>query len=816
MNPKYSIIICNQQYAEYKSKIKDWLHQGIKVFWFGEQSDGIQLKKGYPEFTKAYLLQVFSISTDIKGVIVDGDDKDSILSVIEKECPLFNGAQYRVEHCKVEEHIVVQASAGTGKTTVMIDRIMFLMHMVPDLALSDIYMITFTNDATNQMNIRLQEMLLTRFHLTGQMKYFTWVEQLSQMNISTIHSFAYSMLKEFGIGQSFTRNLTIRNFIYEKKELIKDMMNQKMDDQKSIRSQVGVPLYKANGLIEQYWKGFQSIGICHQDMKDMDWGSPTDDRSAAFQSLISDAVIELDDDYFEIKRHNDAIGLNDIMRDLQEILMSEKLPQPDLSMKYLFIDEFQDSDLSQIKVATLLVKLMNAKLFVVGDVKQSIYRFRGANDQSFDILSRYLREAGAKPAQNYILVNNYRTAANIMNRMNEYFKRWGELGLLKYDGPVRPFKQIEGYMKMIPAPISKEEETDFIVEIVREQLDCLKKKVESSGKVPSEKDRVTILTRTNRELKDITALLKKNKIPATIVQEGSFFTSEAVRDFYAMICSYMFADEPKYIFNYLLTPYAGEIDSMDVNLMEQLNGDYDQLIEYLGHFLQQTNWEKYYKELRLKPVMAVIKEIIDYEPILENFILNAKMRKKKLGWEEERCNAATRAEAAKYQANLEKLQEILQKNLGGDKVSLYDVYHYLKIQIATNRSESEPVTETGEDYRTVSCMTVHTSKGLEFDTVIIPYTGRKYPIRDNTEIIIDPMSKKVGWNSQRDKHNPGMKNNLYRELKIKDIQRNCEEETRILYVAMTRAINNLICIVQQSNGAECWSYLIQEVGVDYE
>lgn len=71
------------------------------------------------------------------------------------------------------------------------------------------------------------------------------------------------------------------------------------------------------------------------------------------------------------------------MRDLQEVLMDKNTPEPDLSMKYLFIDEFQDSDLSQIKVATILVRLLGARLFVVGDVKQSIYRFRGANDQAF-------------------------------------------------------------------------------------------------------------------------------------------------------------------------------------------------------------------------------------------------------------------------------------------------------------------------------------------------------------------------------------------------------------------------------------------------
>lgn len=47
------------------------------------------------------------------------------------------------------------------KAKVMIDRIMFLMHTVEDLHMSDIYMITFTNDATNEMNKRLHETLMT-------------------------------------------------------------------------------------------------------------------------------------------------------------------------------------------------------------------------------------------------------------------------------------------------------------------------------------------------------------------------------------------------------------------------------------------------------------------------------------------------------------------------------------------------------------------------------------------------------------------------------------------------------------------------------
>ena len=154
--------------------------------------------------------------------------------------------------------------------------------------------------------------------------------------------------------------------------------------------------------------------------------------------------------------------------------------------------------------------------------------------------------------------------------------------------------------------------------------------------------------------------------------------------------------------------------------------------------------------------------------------------------------------------------------MGGDKVSLYDVYHYLKLQIATNRSTSEPVVETEDDYTSILCMTVHKSKGLEFDTVIIPYMHRKFPSKYDTEIIIDPLTKEVGWNFVTDKKNPDMCNTLYNKLKTDDIHRTKAEETRILYVAMTRAINSLICIVKPAKDTESWSYLIEEVGIDYE
>lgn len=824
MEPRYSILLCNQSCAEYKEKIKKWLPSGIKVLWFSGNAEEVQeLKSEYKPFAKAFLLQAFQVELAEKACIIDGiDDSGFVKNTLASACPLFNSAQYLVEHCKSDEHIIVQASAGTGKTTVMIDRILYLLHTQPDLHLSEVFMITFTNDATDQMNKRLQDTLMVRYNLTGQERYLRWVEEQSQMNISTIHSFAYYMLKQYGINESFTKGLSIRTFQYEKKELIKDIIDSNIDDKHTVLEQLGVPFYRANALVNDFWGGFSKLGVSHADLTQMDWGKPINKESAPFQNVMTGIVNKLDDDYFDIKRKNEAISIDDIMRDLQEVLSGDNLPTPDITMKYLFIDEFQDSDLSQIKVACMMIKLLNPALFVVGDVKQSIYRFRGANDQAFFVLKQDMSDMHIKAPKEFTLVNNYRTSAAVLNRMDRYFQVWGSMGQLQYDLPVVPFNQDAGEMKMLHAPKVDAELDEMIAEIASQRLDDLVNRVKESGITPNEKTRVVLLTRANKDLSRLSALLRKHKIPASVRRDGSFYASEAVRDFYIMVSSFMFPDEPKYIFNFLLTPYAGEIDPMSINDMEWLHGDYENLVDYLNRFLEQTSWKKYHKELRLRPVLSVFKEILDEVSVIDNYILNNKAIMKARGWEEDRCNAQTFTNARQYQANLEKLLEVLQRNLGGDKVSIYDVYNFLKLNIETNRSEAEAEVQSADDYTSVLCMSVHKSKGLEFDTVVIPYTNKKFPSFQRTEILIDPMKKRVGWyytgdteKKNRRRKYAAMQNDLYDDLKEEDSAAIYREEVRILYVAMTRAINNLICLVPDAK-EDTWAHLIEEVGVDYE
>lgn len=115
-----------------------------------------------------------------------------------------------------------------------------------------------------------------------------------------------------------------------------------------------------------------------------------------------------------------------------------------LTMKYLFVDEFQDTDATQIRTFARLVQTIHAKLFAVGDVKQSIYSFKGATDEAFDILEEEMHGS----LHSYSLRNNYRTCANLMKVMEQYFFAWSRQGLLHYEEPVRPFNTRTGTVEM--------------------------------------------------------------------------------------------------------------------------------------------------------------------------------------------------------------------------------------------------------------------------------------------------------------------------------------------------------------------------------
>lgn len=122
---------------------------------------------------------------------IDGKIDDPILYSFLKETAedqgvfSFNPEQYAVEHAPLDQHQFVVAGAGTGKTTVMVNRLLYLKHVDPTFRFEQAAMITFTNEAATLIRKRLHKQLRSYYHLTLDQKYFHWLDEAKDLHIST-------------------------------------------------------------------------------------------------------------------------------------------------------------------------------------------------------------------------------------------------------------------------------------------------------------------------------------------------------------------------------------------------------------------------------------------------------------------------------------------------------------------------------------------------------------------------------------------------------------------------------------------------------
>lgn len=815
MGPNYSILYYREELEQQLSQIDVYLKNGIKVFWFGTPEEKNILIERYEPFVTEFFLQVFQVpeGEEAKSFgtvrIYDGQGAEEsyagLFHWMEEAIPAFNVAQYRVEHCPINENIMVKASAGTGKTTVMVDRIMYLLHMKPDLDMSEIYMVTFTNEATNQMNERLQTMMQKKYFLTKNKKYLMWLEQQEQMHISTIDSLAYDLFREYGVDAGFGRELRILTMDKERKDIFKDLLSDCLSEDMSIVKQIGMTYTEASRLLDQYWKDFTRKGYTVSEILEMDWGKlenmPMEEH---LQNTFRNVWRKFDEKYRKLKLEKNATSVQDLFFDFGHYLLDGIISCHNLSVKFLFVDEFQDTDITQIRTFADLVEETGAKLFVVGDAKQSIYSFKGATDQGFDMIQRLLGNIKC-----FSLRNNYRTCGNLMKIMEQYFLAWSKEGLLSYDETVRPFNTNKGsvIMEFVEDRNSRDRQT---IDLIDEALNELELEIRSGQKKQTDKSKVAVLVRGNARAAKLAQLCRQHGKTVVLNSDRPFFLSQAVRDFYAMISSYVFEEKPVYMYNYLMTPYASYEGTVSIQEMDMEKEDPEKINHYLMDFVKQTQWHTYQREFRTRSILAVLKEMIVDERVIQNYIAMDKARLTGTEWNEIKRNKQALIDAKIYQQNLEKLLEMLQQQSQSDFMTIYDLYEYLTFMIATNREEMEPDLETVNDYTSVYIMTVHKSKGLEYDTVIMPVMNGSIEPRKQTSFLTD--QGKAAWFYEK-KRSIKMSSPYYDELWQEVREKGVREETRMLYVAMTRAVNKLVLLVDSYGTYESWSSLIRKVGI---
>lgn len=796
---KYSALYNGYNIQDKIFEIEYLLKNGIKVFWFGSSKDVAYISEMFVIFSKYRLLQPYV--TDIKKqfTIIDGDFEQCrhLFDKLSESVPIFNSGQYKVEHC-LDKNIIVRASAGTGKTTVMIDRIMYLLH-VEDVNLSEIAMITFTNNATTQMSLRIQNELMNRYEATRLNKYLKYMEDLSTISISTIDSLSLTLLKRFGVTQGYGKDVSINSHDYELKKIIKRMIDEEYKGSGSLKSQFGIELYDITKIIYEYYNRLTNMGIAPDSIDEGCWDI-VDGESEKLQRILIKILKNINTELDAHKRKNNTVSLADTVRNINGILSSDYVGITDFKIKYLFVDEFQDTNEGQIRLIASLAEHLDASLFIVGDSKQSIYRFRGADDAAFNSFSKILYILKVKEPVTFELINNYRTDPHILTQLDFLFRQLIKRELLAEFKPLYPCKPPAVKGLRTRRGITTSNLYDKLVFDAKQSIKDLQGII--GDREPRESEKVAILVRYNWEMDEIAKAFEEHDVPIITRRDEPFYSCDAVLDLFTLISSHIFSSEPSIVFNYLISPYSCLSETIDLKKLESFNGNREGVTSLLNEYQSQTQWQYYENEFKHRPALSVIKDIMSEVSVIENYV--AILKSKGI-----RNPDILYTKADKYRLNLNKLLVVLHTSVPNDGISLFRIYEFLKISIATNTTEMEAEFDYDTSGPVVYCMTVHRAKGLEFDTVIIP-SKNKLSDGQRREILISPDRKKIGWIFPG-RGSTTLCNRHYDMLKENDDKRNMEEETRILYVAMTRAVRKLIFYIHKDTyGTYSWSKILNE------
>ncbi|MDX8335736.1 MULTISPECIES: ATP-dependent helicase [Cetobacterium] len=261
-------------------------------------------------------------------------------------------------------YFLIIAGAGSGKTRVIIYRTILLLKLqIPE---KNILVLTFTRKATNEIKNRLNSFFPN-----------------SNVQIETFHSLAYKLLKKFSSNKTF-KLLTPEDFF---------ILSKNCSSYKKISK-----LLKKDALVKLFNKTESEI------LNDFYFKKLNKTSQADFIFFLN----ELN----SLKVKDNIYSFSDLLTELLKLLELNLIP---INFEYIMIDEYQDTDIIQVKILKLLAKKNN--LMAVGDDFQSIYSFKGALIENILNFSKDFSSV-----KTFILKENYRSSPEILNLSNEFSK----------------------------------------------------------------------------------------------------------------------------------------------------------------------------------------------------------------------------------------------------------------------------------------------------------------------------------------------------------------------------------------------------------
>lgn len=635
----------------------------------------------------------------------------------------------------IEGPVMVIAGPGTGKTTILTLRIAKILKET-DTPASAILALTFTEVGVKNIRIKLREIIGSR---------------ADEIRIHTFHSFAASIIKEFEDHfPHLYRSKQITDI--EAEELVREILKQKEFNKLRPLGEPEFYVYKILQTIAESKREAWTPEIIESFAKEEIERIKNDEnsissRGASKGTLKGDAqkriekcektiiFAEVYKQYEAKKKEERKIDFDDLLFELVFALKRDKLLLQLLQEKFLYIlvDEHQDTnDAQNLVIKTIADFFEDPNLFVVGDEKQAIYRFQGASVENFLYFEKLW------PSIKVInLESNYRSHQSILDASFKMIEEnYGEGENLKLRIKLLGNNTNKQPVEIVEAK-DRETEINFLIKRIKE--------IQTQNK----EDGVAIIVRKNKEVAEILSLLEENNIKAYAERGVDIFNHPIGLLFFELI-------------EYLLDPSKLESLAKTIGL-----GLWDLNLQ------KQTEFIKLLKKGEVGEIDKGIPEI--------------KMLREKI-------SEVGSLEYLSLISDLTGLKKILIKNPESTEIwrGIFDLAKEIVfsqelespnklLEILRNYKKSAErkniKIKSGRSDEKVSIMTAHSSKGLEFDYVFVPFaTEESWMNKSKREFFTLPIERGSG----------------------DDIR----DERRLFYVALTRAKKHITISLSKNESGD--------------
>lgn len=850
--PRYSVLRVGPL-QEGTDDILELLHYGIRVFLVTNVPISTTMSEEEVDgFEAARLLEravVPSLADEVHWVL-DGvfpapipEGLSTALKAVDEaadESDTFNFRQYQIVHARHVENVLVTAGAGTGKTETMAERLLFLLatdEAIVDvggekrpspLTADQVTLVTFTRESAKEMRARLARSLMLRQRMCRYCIYpaRAWMMQLSNAEISTIHTFAKRLIQTAGGGIGFGPGFRVGEQTMEFRSILQQTLSPSLSDLLTSHNGRGVPPVHAwQRHLKSVWDSLESNGTTLMSLgvsdprTELDWGSAASDGIGEDVCRITRDVLCGTAEKFADRCEQEQVVPASQLVALARSAIQALVTVPASAPKYLFVDEFQDTDALQMELLLDAHVFLGARLFVVGDAKQGIYRFRGAEGNAFKELALRTAGRGLAPFTLYSLTRNFRSGAALLDSLHPYFSAWGASSLLAYADQDRL------------RPVARGVDTSRSIELrpVPPRQDCAHWAAVQVGRWRAEDadDRIAILCRRNSQAENVQRQIHDLNGPCELLVGGRFYTTPAVREMRVLLEALIGPHDDAALLELCETRWAAKL--LDGPPPPTLGAD--DADSWRQGAVRIVGWRDRLAHLAVDGTFG--RE--DLDPLRDRVhLLRARLARTSviglvidcIGWFTPEGTAlpgdGDSNERRRYLRCLDHLVTLMDLQFASGAASIDGVLGWLRLQIHTNQTEDEPfdfdlVVGTG---RTIA-LTVHKAKGLEFDRVVIPFT--KTPFRASVDgrttasvVRQSGSNPRILW--EWTENRVTFANFLETdEVAQRDELETIREETRLLYVATTRARRELVVLTPTSGRAASippkkWADLLAAAG----